>query len=73
MAEIADAADEHRRIVDYATAREITVLPVGTDLYGIEPTADPIGALGALGGDAAVLVKGSRVAGLERVAHALLA
>ena len=50
-------------------------MAVGTDLYGVEPLAD-VEAAGAaldLGGADAVLVKGSRVAGLEVLAERLLA
>lgn len=72
MAEIADAVDEHRAILRYALERDVEVLAVGTDLYGITPVADPVAELGSLAGGDAVLVKGSRVVGLERVAAALL-
>lgn len=73
MAEITDAEAEHQAIRSYATSRDIEVFAVGTDLYGIAPVDDPVGALGALGDGDAVLVKGSRVAGLERVAAQLTA
>ena len=72
MAEISDPEAEHRAIIDYAHRSGIVVLAIGTDLYGIEPVTDPVAALGSLAGGDAVLVKGSRVAGLERVAAALL-
>lgn len=72
MAEISDAEAEHRAIVEYAHGRGIDVLAVGTDLYGIDPVPDPVAALGSLAGGDAVLVKASRVVGLERVAAALL-
>jgi UDP-N-acetylmuramoyl-tripeptide--D-alanyl-D-alanine ligase len=55
-----------------AIERGIEVVAVGTDLYGVRPVADPINALGEIGEGDAVLVKASRVAGLERVAEALL-
>ena len=78
MAEISDARHEHQRIVDYATSLGVEVLAVGTDLYGIVPVesattvADAIAdRWGRLGAGDAVLVKGSRVAGLERVAAVL--
>ena len=48
------------------------LVAVGTDMYGLEPTADPHEALGELGEGDAVLLKGSRVAGLEHVAAELL-
>lgn len=72
MAEIADAVDEHRAVLRYALERDVEVLAVGTDLYGITPVADAVAELGSLAGGDAVLVKGSRVVGLERVAAALL-
>ncbi len=51
------------------------MLAVGTDLYGVTPVPDPTAAMeaiGTLGEGDAVLVKGSRVAGLERLAAALI-
>lgn len=72
MAEIADAEEEHRAIVEHARGHGIEVIAFGTDLYGITPVADPVAAVGSLAGGHAVLVKGSRVAGLERVAQQLV-
>jgi UDP-N-acetylmuramoyl-tripeptide--D-alanyl-D-alanine ligase len=75
MAEITDPEREHRSIHAYAAQRGIEVLAVGTDLYGVTPLPDAaaaVDAVGALGEGDAVLVKGSRVAGLERVAMALI-
>jgi UDP-N-acetylmuramoyl-tripeptide--D-alanyl-D-alanine ligase len=72
MAEISDAETEHRAIADYAADRGIELIAVGTDLYGVLATADPVDALGSLSGDDAVLVKGSRVAGLEKLAALLI-
>jgi len=71
MAEISDAEAEHRAVLAYAVERGVEVLAVGTGLYGVEPVGDPVAALGSLAGGDAVLVKGSRVAGLDRVAAAL--
>ena len=54
----------------------IRVLSVAAPAYGGEDVADvdaALDALGPLGDGDAVLVKGSRVAGLERLAAALLA
>jgi UDP-N-acetylmuramoyl-tripeptide--D-alanyl-D-alanine ligase len=73
MAEISDAATEHRAIANYAADRGVELIAVGTDLYGVQPATDPIAALGSLSSDDAVLVKGSRVAGLERLAAFLVA
>lgn len=76
MAELGSDEDEaHRGVAAQASALGIEMIAVGTDRYGVDPVADVdevIGRLGALGPDDAVLVKGSRVAGLERVAAALL-
>ena len=71
MAEISEPAAEHRGVLEYATRLGIEVIAYGTDLYGVEPVTDPVAALGSLAGGEAVLVKGSRVMGLERVAAAL--
>ena len=72
MAEIAHPQREHLAILEYARGHHIDVLAYGTDLYGLTPVADPVAELGPLAGGDAVLVKGSRVVGLERVAAALL-
>ena len=66
MAEISDSPAEHRAIRAEAERLGIEVLPVGTDLYGIAPIDDPVAAIGALAEGDALLVKGSRVVGLER-------
>ncbi len=78
MAELGDDAPaEHRRIAELADELGVELVAVGTDLYGVDAVPDADAALAALGGaeglgsDTAVLVKGSRVAGLERVAEAL--
>jgi UDP-N-acetylmuramoyl-tripeptide--D-alanyl-D-alanine ligase len=72
MAEIADSAGEHAAIAHYARERGIEVIAYDTDLYGTLPSADPVAAVGSLAGGDAVLVKASRVVGLERIAAALL-
>lgn len=77
MAELGpDAAASHREIASHARALGIEVVAVGTEDYGIEPLDDVDAALDALvrrrvGEGDAVLVKASRVAGLERLAAAL--
>ena len=73
MAEISDAADEHLAVAAYAAERGIEVVAVGTDAYGVVPVDDPVATIGSVARGEAVLVKGSRVAGLERVAAALAA
>lgn len=76
MAELGPESDAaHARVATVASELGVEVVAVGTDAYGIEPVPDleaARSALGALGADDAVLVKGSRVAGLERLADALL-
>lgn len=76
MAELGDRSLEaHRRIAGVADELGIRVIAVGATEYGVIDVADIDEALEALGdpgpGDA-VLVKGSRVAGMERLARALL-
>jgi UDP-N-acetylmuramoyl-tripeptide--D-alanyl-D-alanine ligase len=71
MAELDDPVSEHRAIAAEVEAAGIVLIAVGTDLYGIPPVADPAAVVGAIGPDRAVLVKASRMAGLERVAALL--
>jgi UDP-N-acetylmuramoyl-tripeptide--D-alanyl-D-alanine ligase len=72
MAEISDAAAEHRAIARYAADRGVELIAVGTDLYGVAQCADAAAIVGSVSGDDAVLVKGSRVAGLEKLAALLI-
>jgi len=71
MAELADPPADHAAIAALLRDHDVELIAVGTDLYGVTPADDPVAALGALVDDDAVLVKGSRVAGLERVAALL--
>lgn len=75
MAELGDrTVAEHAAIGALAQELGIEVIPVATADYGLAPVDDAIAAVAALGpvdGDTAVLVKASRVAGLEAVAAAL--
>ncbi|MFM7069925.1 MAG: UDP-N-acetylmuramoyl-tripeptide--D-alanyl-D-alanine ligase [Actinomycetes bacterium] len=77
MAELGERGpDEHRQVAALAASLGVRLVPVATDLYGVEPVPDiaaAVAAVGPLGVGTAVLVKGSRVAGLERVADALIA
>ncbi len=69
------SSSEHEAIAALARRLDIEVLAVGTDAYGIAPVEGIDGALadlGSLGADDAVLVKASRVVGLERLAARLL-
>ncbi|MCU1393637.1 MAG: murF [Ilumatobacteraceae bacterium] len=72
MAELADPVGDHAAIAAFAREAGIEIVAVGTELYGVTPLDDPVAALGSLAGDDALLVKGSRVAGLERLAGSLL-
>ena len=77
MAELGpDGPAQHRRISALAERLGVAVVAVATGEYGVEPVPDAeaaVAALGPLDERDAVLVKGSRVAGLEAVAEALLA
>ena len=80
MAELGDqSAEAHAYVASVAKELDVHLIAVGTD--GYRPTAqqtvstieEAVAALGSLDANDAVLVKGSRIAGLERVATALLA
>ncbi len=77
MAELGDvSAREHRAVAALAAELGIRVVAVGEPAYGGEVVGGPdeaLAALGPLGEGDAVLVKGSRVAGLERLAARLSA
>jgi len=76
MAELGPSSDdEHAAVGRRAAELGIRVIAVAAPAYGGEQVADldeALAALGPLDGDDAVLVKGSRVAGLERLAERLL-
>jgi UDP-N-acetylmuramoyl-tripeptide--D-alanyl-D-alanine ligase len=72
MAELDDPLVAHRAVTAYAQERAIELVAVGTDLYGVAPVDDPIATLGEIGSGTVVLVKASRVGGLERLARQLL-
>jgi UDP-N-acetylmuramoyl-tripeptide--D-alanyl-D-alanine ligase len=74
MAELDDAEQAHREVADVARELGVRVIAVAEPRYGTE-LVDDIAAAAALlelGPRDAVLVKGSRVAGLEALAAALL-
>jgi UDP-N-acetylmuramoyl-tripeptide--D-alanyl-D-alanine ligase len=73
MAELADPLVEHPAIAAYADELGIELIAVGTDLYGVPSTADPLGSLGRVGPGTAILVKASRAVGLEKLAAQLIA
>ncbi len=81
MAELGEEGpSEHQAIATEAVAANMTVIAVDTDLYGpgiatvstIDEAHAQVVELIAERADSAVLVKGSRVAGLERLAERLL-
>ncbi|HVM55056.1 MAG TPA: UDP-N-acetylmuramoyl-tripeptide--D-alanyl-D-alanine ligase [Acidimicrobiales bacterium] len=79
MAELGpSAADAHREAAALARSLGIRVVAVAEPMYGVEGVEDAAAAFRLagtlqLGAGDAVLVKGSRVAGLEALAAALLA
>lgn len=77
MAELgADSEAEHRAIAELARQQGIEVVAVDAPEYGATDVHDATAAverLGSLGPNDAVLVKGSRVAGLELLAQELVA
>jgi UDP-N-acetylmuramoyl-tripeptide--D-alanyl-D-alanine ligase len=73
MAELDDPEGGHREVAAHAATLGIELIAVGTDLYGVEPVADPVAAVGSIGPGTAVTVKASLVGGLQAVAAALVA
>lgn len=79
MAELGDHSDiAHRRVAELAAELGVQIIAVGAPEYDaltVEHVADQEQALAAiepLGAVDAVLVKGSRVAGLEHLAHRII-
>lgn len=72
MAELKEPAVAHRAIAALARRLQIELIAVETDLYGVEPITlhAALARVDDFGAGDAVLVKGSRVAGLERVVNA---
>ena len=77
MAELGPSSDrEHREIASLARELGIEVVALGTSAYGITPESDRDAVVARLldaGAETAVLVKASRVAGLEQLAARLTA
>jgi UDP-N-acetylmuramoyl-tripeptide--D-alanyl-D-alanine ligase len=75
MAELADSSTEHLAILEYARSRSIEFIACETDNYGVSALTvdDAVKQIRNGGTDVAVLVKGSRVAALERVVQLLVA
>ena len=75
MAEISDAEVQHKNIVQLAQELGIEVIAFRTDLYGLpsyETYAEIYELLQKRSASTAILLKGSRVAGLEAVTQLLL-
>ncbi|MEO6126302.1 MAG: UDP-N-acetylmuramoyl-tripeptide--D-alanyl-D-alanine ligase [Ilumatobacteraceae bacterium] len=72
MAELADPVADHAMIAELAAEHGVELVAAGTDRYGIVPTEDPTTVTALLAGDDAVLIKGSLVAGLQRLAAVVL-
>lgn len=71
MAELGDgAAEEHRAVAELASSLGIELIAIDTDLYGVSPVQEK--DVPRAGRDMAILIKGSRVVGLERLAAKLL-
>jgi len=70
-----DGPAAHRAIAELLDDRGVELLAVGTDLYGPEPVSldEAVARLADLAAGDVVLIKGSRVAGLERISERLLA
>ena len=68
MAELADPVADHAAIAQLLREHNIELISVGTDNYGVAARGDAEAVLASLASDDAVLIKGSRVAGLERLA-----
>jgi len=73
MAELADSLAEHSAIVEYARSKKIEFIACETDNYATPSFSidDAVKVVRNGGTDVAVLVKGSRVATLERVVQLL--
>ncbi len=63
MAELGDReSEEHRRVAALAEELGVTILAVGTELYGVDPVSDPTAAVAALEA-AGQLARGNRGTG----------
>ena len=76
MAELGDEGPaEHQAVGERLAAAGVTVIGYDVPEYGgttVSTIEEAVAALGSLRDDTAVLVKASRVAGLERLAAALV-
>jgi UDP-N-acetylmuramoyl-tripeptide--D-alanyl-D-alanine ligase len=73
MAEIENSPDRHQYIASYARELGVELWPVDTDLYGVPTMSvdDAARKIKELSAGTAVLLKGSRVAALERIVQLL--
>jgi UDP-N-acetylmuramoyl-tripeptide--D-alanyl-D-alanine ligase len=73
MAELEEPDTAHRKIAELADRLGIVVVGVATDLYATRSTSldEAVAIVQSMDSDDAVLVKGSRVAGLERVVESV--
>jgi UDP-N-acetylmuramoyl-tripeptide--D-alanyl-D-alanine ligase len=73
MAELGERSEsDHCHVARLAEDLGVELVPVGTGAYGPEPVDPAAVETMGLGPGTAVLVKGSRVAGLDRLATRLL-
>jgi UDP-N-acetylmuramoyl-tripeptide--D-alanyl-D-alanine ligase len=75
MAELGEPSQQHAEIAALVASSGVSLVAVATDLYGVPGVADidaAVDVLGPLEAGDVVLVKASRVAGLERLAARLL-
>lgn len=73
MAELDDPSRSHAAIAEVARSLGVRLVAVATDLYGVEPITieEACTLVAEMKADDAVLVKGSRVAGLERIVETI--
>ena len=74
MAELSEPKRDHPEIAELAKKLGIEVLAIGTDMYGMQSrTLDEVAAmLSAVENSTAILIKGSRVAQLEKLVSLLV-
>ena len=74
MAELSEPERDHSEIAELAKKLGIEVLAIGTDMYGMQSrTLDEVAAmLSAVENSTAILIKGSRVAQLEKLVSLLV-
>jgi hypothetical protein len=63
---------DHLQVAELLAERGIELISVGTELYGAPARTDAVGVAMSLASDDAVLIKGSRVAGLEGLVALIL-